>query len=93
MIGNYNIHVYLRTKNGVLKTYVTDGLNVSMPNVDITVKDKDGTEHTYDLKITSTGIVKNVQRVRFAVWSEMNGQDDLVWYEGTKGTSGQWASS
>ena len=93
LIGNYNIHVYLRTKNGVLKTYVTDGLNVSMPNVDITAKDKDGTENTYDLKITSTGIVKNVQRVRFAVWSEMNGQDDLVWYEGTKGTSGQWAAA
>ena len=93
LIGNYNIHVYLRTKNGVLKTYVTDGLNVLMPNADILITDKDKTETAYNLKITGTGTVKNVTRVRFAVWSEKNGQDDLVWYEGNKNQEGQWTAT
>ena len=93
LVGNYNIHVYLRTKNGVLKTYVTDGLNVLMPDADISITDADKTETTYNLKLTGTGTVKNVKRVRFAVWSEKNGQDDLVWYEGSKGTSGQWTAT
>ena len=92
LIGNYNIHVYLRTKNGVLKTYVTDGINVLMPNADISITDTDKTETAYDLKITGTGTVKNVTRVRFAVWSEKNGQDDLVWYEGKKNQEGQWTT-
>ena len=93
LVGNYNIHVYLRTKNGVLKTYVAPTLNVTMPNVEITAEDKAGTEMTYGLKITNAGIVKNVKRIRFAVWSEKNGQDDLVWYEGSKGTSGEWTAT
>ena len=93
LVGNYNIHVYLRTKNGVLKTYVAPTLNVTMPNVEITAKDSAGTEMTYGLKITNAGIVKNVKRIRFAVWSEKNGQDDLVWYEGSKGTSGEWTAT
>ena len=92
LIGDYNIHVYLYTNNGLLKTYVAPVFNVTMPDVDISAKDSDGTESTFNLKMTGTGTVKNVKRVRFAVWSEKNGQDDLVWYEGTKGTLGQWTA-
>ena len=80
LIGDYNIHVYLYTNNGLLKTYVSPTFNVEMPDVDINAKDSDGTESTYNLKMTGAGTVKNVKRVRFAVWSEKNGQDDLVWY-------------
>ena len=92
LIGNYNIHVYMRTKNGVLKTYVTDGLNVLMPNADILITDTNKMETTYNLKITGTGTIKNVKRIQFAVWSEKNGQDDLVWYEGTKNQTNQWTA-
>ena len=28
--------------------------------------------------------------VRFAVWSSVNGQDDLTWYTAKKNSSGQW---
>ena len=31
-----------------------------------------------------------VAKVEFAVWSEENGQDDLVWHEGTEISSGTW---
>ena len=93
LVGDYNIHVYLRTKNGVLKTYVAPTLNVTMPNVDISAVDTEKKETTYALKITNEGILKNVKRVQFAVWSEKNGQDDLVWYEGSKETAGQWTAT
>ena len=34
-----------------------------------------------------------VSSVRFAVWSEKGGQDDLVWYEATPGTDGIWRAT
>lgn len=39
-------------------------------------------------------ILKNVDqsitRVQFPVWSNTNGQDDLIWYEATKNSNGDW---
>ena len=32
----------------------------------------------------------NHSNVRFAVWSSVNGQDDLTWYTAKKNASGQW---
>ncbi len=32
-------------------------------------------------------------KVKFAVWSEENGQDDLVWYDAVKQTNGMWEYS
>ena len=32
----------------------------------------------------------NHSNVRFAVWSSVNGQDDLTWYTAKKNSSGQW---
>ncbi|UQZ84030.1 GBS Bsp-like repeat protein [Paenibacillus konkukensis] len=31
-----------------------------------------------------------IQNVRFAVWTEVNGQDDLVWYDGANAGGGTW---
>ncbi len=31
--------------------------------------------------------------IRFSVWSKQNGQDDVVWYDGRKDSSGRWTAS
>ena len=85
--------MYLRTKNGLLKTYVTDGLNVSMPNAEISIEDREDTETHYELRIANPGIIKDVKRVQFAVWSEKDGQDDLIWYEGYENQTNLWVAT
>ena len=92
LIGDYNIHVYLYANNGLLKTYVAPNLNVELPNVDLSAEDPKGTEVSYDLKVTNMDVLGNLKGVRFAVWSEKNGQDDLVWYDATRGNQGEWTA-
>lgn len=44
-------------------------------------------------RVQVTGATDNwsgVQNVRFAVWTEVNGQDDLVWYDGVNDGGGTW---
>ena len=85
LIGDYNIHVYLYANNGVLKTYVAPNLSVSVPDVKLSAKDSSGTEMSYSLSAENGSVLNGVKGVRFAVWSEKNGQDDLVWYDATRG--------
>ena len=47
----------------------------------------------YNLKINRVENDADIVRVKFAVWSEENGQDDLVWYEGKKGKNAEYACS
>ena len=92
LIGDYNIHVYLYANNGLLKTYVAPNLNVKLPNVELSAEDPKGTEVSYDLKVTNMDVLGNLKGVRFAVWSEKNGQDDLVWYDAIRGNQGEWTA-
>ena len=92
LIGDYNIHVYLYANNGLLKTYVAPNLNVELPNVDLSAEDPEGTEEKYDLKVTNMDALGTIKGVRFAVWSEKDGQDDLVWYDAVRGSQGDWTA-
>ena len=87
--GRYQIHVYgtkaekqaliAKTTANVVKLPAT-----KTPTVEAVVSEKLGT-----MQIT----VKNAgayEKVMLPVWSEVNGQDDLVWYSAKKGSDGNW---
>ena len=87
--GRYQIHVYgtkaekqaliAKTTANVVKLPAT-----KTPTVEAVVSEKLGT-----MQIT----VKNAgayDKVMLPVWSEVNGQDDLVWYSAKKGSDGNW---
>ena len=81
--GTYKIHVYATMGNGV-RTFVTSR------TADIQPKN-----YVYSLAKTSTtrevGVLGATgNRVQFPTWSNSNGQDDIVWYEGTNCGNGKW---
>ena len=87
--GRYQIHVY-GTKAGKQALIARTTVNVAKlpdtktPMVKAVVSEKLGT-----MQIT----VKNAgayEKVMIPVWSEANGQDDLVWYSAKKGSDGNW---
>ena len=87
--GRYQIHVY-GTKAGKQALIARTTANVAKlpdtktPMVKAVVSEKLGT-----MQIT----VKNAgayEKVMIPVWSEANGQDDLVWYSAKKGSDGNW---
>ena len=88
-MGRYQIHVY-GTKAGKTELIANTTASVAKlpttknPTVEAVVSEKLGT-----MQIT----VKNAgayEKVMIPVWSEANGQDDLVWYAAKKGSDGNW---
>ena len=88
-MGRYLIHVY-GTKAGKTELIANTTASVAKlpttknPTVEAVVSEKLGT-----MQIT----VKNAgayEKVMIPVWSEANGQDDIVWYSAKEGSDGNW---
>ena len=88
IVGNYTVHVYVKTTDGDiigydLGTYQFDNQEVTA-NIVMTYK---GTG-VYDVSVS--GVYSN-GAVKYAVWSDVGGQDDIRWYDAS--TMGTMASS
>lgn len=58
-----------------------------------TIKDIDGKENMMNLSATVDSGRFIPYKVYFAVWSDKNGQDDLIWYEGKRDSNGFWSTN
>lgn len=76
--GTYNIHIYILGNDGSQTMVASTTQKVETSAVEITAKDETGKESQYELTAKN---VRNADQVRFAVWSDVNGQDDLIWYD------------
>ena len=93
-VGRYTIHTYVTLGNGVMAFGgAASGVEVTLPEVDITASDLDGNGANYALRASNTDLFGAIRGVQFATWSVENGQDDIKWYTGTKNPSGQWAAT
>ncbi len=92
-VGTYKVHVYITAGNGIEAFGGGLSQSMSLPNIKINASDKDGKETAYNLKVSNTGFLGVLKGVRFAVWSDAGGQDDLRWYDGTRNSSGDWTAS
>ena len=87
--GRYQIHVY-GTKAGKQTLIANTTANVvklpdtKTPMVKAVVSEKLG---TMQITVVNAGAY---EKVMIPVWSEANGQDDLVWYSAKKGSDGNW---
>ena len=86
----YNIHAYVTAKNGVMQFVDGTNKNVSKLEPKISVADTDGQQRKYTAVLENASAVGQVSDVKFAVWSDVNGQDDLVWYQGTRKNADTW---
>ena len=87
--GRYQIHVY-GTKDGKQTLIANTTANVAKlpdtktPMVEAVVSEKLG---TVQITVANAG---TYDKVMLPVWSEVNGQDDIVWYTAKKGSDGNW---
>lgn len=91
-VGTYTIHVYLTAGNG-LQTVVGTSQVVESVSVEIGAKDTTGKQTNYLLTATNVDVLGSVKKVHFATWSVSGGQDDIIWYSGTKKSSGEWTAT
>ncbi|EDS06820.1 GBS Bsp-like repeat protein, partial [[Clostridium] scindens ATCC 35704] len=91
--GTYNVHTYLTGGNGISLCANTTSTEIEAPKSEVTATDAAGTETNYELKATNLGLYGDVRKVEFAVWSLKGGQDDLVWYQASRDSSGAYRAT
>lgn len=81
-LGNYQIHVYANDTRGV-ESFVgnTSTAMNQIPNVSLSLT-PNAEQSTYTATIYN--VPSNATEVSFPTWSDVNGQDDIIWYSGQK---------
>lgn len=85
--GNYNIHAYVTMNNGVRSGIATTTTKLTATNY---IYQEDIGNGQYRVTVVNPN-VPNLSTVLFPTWSETNGQDDLVWYTGTR-SGDRWSA-
>ena len=90
--GLYNSHVYLVDNDG--KCIGLGGkqatLDITKTQGTLTITNNDKNRGTFDVLITNLTNPSGISGVLIPVWSEQNGQDDLVWHNATKQDDGSY---
>ena len=90
--GLYNSHVYLVDNDGKFiglgGKQVT--LDITKTQGNLTIANNDKNRGTFDVLITNLTNPGGITGVVIPVWSDQNGQDDLVWHNATKQEDGSY---
>ena len=91
-IGNYQVHAYTKNKSGEMKCVSTGKVTISgITSSGIKITDQNDKNGTFRVEVGNITSPADLTSVRVAVWSEINGQDDLKWYNLKKNDSGWFA--
>lgn len=56
----------------------------------VNIENKNEQDGTFEVKIKNVKSPANIERVRVAVWTKRNGQDDILWYFPIVDENGNW---
>ena len=94
--GQYEAQVFYVDRKGqntfVKKTFVQYEGKTS-PTGTITIQNNNKDTGTFDVVIKEVYSPKGVRTVQVPTWSEVNGQDDIRWYEATRQANGTYKVS
>lgn len=90
-LGEYLVHTYAQMPDGSRRFIQSESFEVKLPDADeISVEKLDVDAGTFRVRaagLDGSGLLKSV---KIAVWSETNGQDDLIWYDAKKDDKGNY---
>ncbi|MCQ9215707.1 GBS Bsp-like repeat-containing protein [Streptococcus gallolyticus] len=87
IFGDYTVHVYVKTTSGDTVGYALG--SYALTKTQSTAKATTSYKGTGVYSVTISGVYSS-GTVKYAVWSDTNGQDDIKWYDAT--TSGTTAT-
>ena len=88
-VGTYKAHIYLKDNDGVFDAIGTKNIDVRIIPGELTAT-MDAQNKVCQIQLTDAFTQGLGTDFTFAVWSEMNGQDDLVWYSAKQVSQGKW---
>ena len=93
--GRYLVHAYLVNKSGekeYLSSTATE-VRFSKPTGTLTIQNNNKETGTFDVIISDVFSPKGVQSVQVPIWSDKDGQDDVIWYSGHRQSDGSYKVS
>ena len=99
--GKYHVHLYYTQLNGeqigvtATTTEVSIGktVNKGKPSGRVTIENNNSTTGTFDVVIRDVVSPNGLKEVLVPTWSEVNGQDDLVWHKAVKQADGSYRAT
>ena len=99
--GKYHVHLYYTQLNGeqigvtATTTEVSIGktVNKGKPSGRVTIENNNPTTGTFDAVIRDVVSPNGLNEVLVPTWSEVNGQDDLVWHKAVKQADGSYRAT
>ena len=83
--GTYYIHVYITDTTGRQFFACSAEQEIDMMPGTLTVTKNN--ENEYTLELTGVNVPGGIRQIQFPVWSNVNGQDDIVWYSAARVSS------
>ncbi len=86
-LGTYQIHAYATLSNGI--TVAAGGTTYEF-NPSYVLTSSKTASGSRKVTLRNAG---SASKVQFAVWSDTNGQDDIVWYTASRQSDGTWTAT
>ncbi|WP_174720686.1 GBS Bsp-like repeat-containing protein [Streptococcus periodonticum] len=90
--GLYHIHLYYIQGNGKIVGIggTTTEVSIARPKGTLTIQNKDVNKGTFEVIVSNVSNPDGVREVKLPTWSNVNGQDDIIWYTATRQTNGTY---
>lgn len=91
-LGKYIVHAYITTPDGAQHAVGATETNLT-PSVKGTLKIQniDAEHGTFEAELSEISSPVDIKGIKFPVWTEDKGQDDLKWYDANKNTDGTYS--
>ena len=93
--GDYNVHMYYVQSDGSLQGVTGTTTKVEEPKYSVTgtINIQNKTSQGFDVVITNASDSNGISRVKVPIWTDKGGQDDIIWYDATKQSDGNYKVS
>ena len=90
--GEYNIHLYYVQHDGQLVgvTGTTTIVSMARPKGTLTITNNNPNAGTFDVIVSGVSSPDGVREVKLPTWSNVDGQDDIIWYTAKKQADGTY---
>ena len=93
--GKYNVHVHFIDSNNH-RSYVTQTvteIRQNKPSGTLTIENNNSETGTFDAVIRNVVAPTGLKEVLVPVWSNQNGQDDLIWHKAVRQSDGSYRAT
>ena len=93
--GEYNIHLYYVQYDGQLVgvTGTTTTVSMARPKGTLTITNNNPNAGTFDVIVSGVSSPDGVREVKLPTWSNVDGQDDIIWYTAIKQANGTYKTT